>query len=362
MSRLKPKICFVGNMLGRNPGFVTTQGQIVADLFAAEGYAAVSVSSRVNKAARLADIVGTLVRRRRDYDLVVLEVYSGLSMTIAAVTGAVCRLLGAPLVAVLHGGNLPDFARRHPVRVKRVLAAADALVAPSGFLAAELDFLGFDIRVVPNVLRLEDYEFRPRRAVAPRLVWMRSFHPLYNPPMALEAFAEIHRAHPAATLVMAGVDKGLEPEMKALAARLGLADAVRFPGFLDAAAKAREFAAADVYLNTNRVDNMPVSVVEACAFGLPVVATRVGGLPFLVEDGETALLVGDDRPAEMAAAVEKLLADEELCARLSQNGRRLAEKSSWRRVKPLWEAIFGEVLRARQMKRVVTARRTNLTK
>jgi glycosyltransferase involved in cell wall biosynthesis len=129
-----------------------------------------------------------------------------------------------------------------------------------------------------------------------------------------------------------------------MARELGLGDAVRFPGYLDMAAKVREGNAADIFLNTNRIDNMPVSVIEACAMGLPVVATNVGGIPQLLTDGETALLVPDDDDEAMAAASLRLLHDAALASELSQNGRELASHSSWEQVRPQWERLFASAV------------------
>jgi glycosyltransferase involved in cell wall biosynthesis len=144
---------------------------------------------------------------------------------------------------------------------------------------------------------------------------------------------------------MGGDDsQGLRRGVEQLVESVGLRDAVRFVGFLDMKGKAREGQDADIFLNTNRIDNMPVSVVEACAMGLPVVATNVGGVPYLLRDGETALLVPSEDDAAMAAAVRRLLTQPELAQRLSENGRRLAEESSWTRVLPLWESMFRDMM------------------
>ena len=201
-------------------------------------------------------------------------------------------------------------------------------------------------RVIPNILELDLYPYRHRPAVAPRLLWMRTFQYVYHPELAIDVLADVRRSHPTATMTMAGQDRGLREPLMELARERGLADVMRFPGFLDAAGKAREFAAHDIYLNTNRVDNMPVSVLEAGAFGLPVVATTVGGLPYLLRDGETGLLVpAEDAPA-MAAAVHRLLDDPALAAALSANGRRLAESCGWATVRGQWAALFAEVCHA----------------
>lgn len=337
------RICFVGNMLGRNVGYVTTQGQIVADLLSAEGVQVTCVSSKINRAARLAEIVATLVKDHRKFDAVVLEVYSGLGFIIADIAGRLCNKFKLPLIMFLHGGHLPEFIEKYPRQTKRALDRADFLIAPSEFLAQKIGVHGFKIAVVPNVIDLEFYPFRERSRIQPRLVWMRSFHSIYNPEMALKVLAELRESVPEATLTMAGVDKGLEKKIKDSARELNLSEAVSFPGFLDAEAKRREFAAADIYLNTNRIDNMPVSVVEACAFGLPVVATEVGGIPFLLTDRENGLLVPDGDVSAMTRAVKELLADPELTRTISQNAGKLAERSAWSRVRNDWENLLAEI-------------------
>ena len=227
------RVCVVGNLLGRNPGYVTTQGQILADLLTKDGYDVISVSSKINRVMRLSEIVWTILRSRRKIDVLILEVYSGLAFVIADCVSLVCKLLKIPAIFVLHGGNLPEFTRSHRSWCVRVLGRADVLVAPSSFLANELGRYGFQIRVIPNVVSLTCSKGEAPNDSAPRLLWMRSFHPIYNPQMALDAFAAIKREVRDATLVMAGADKGLEASIKSAARDMGLAESVRFPGFLD---------------------------------------------------------------------------------------------------------------------------------
>jgi glycosyltransferase involved in cell wall biosynthesis len=172
---------------------------------------------------------------------------------------------------------------------------------------------------------------------------MRHFYPYYNPEMAVHVLARLRTTMPDATLVMAGEDKGIEADVRKLAQELGLNGAIRFPGFLDAPSKMREGSRADVYLNTNTIDNMPVSVIEAGAMGLPVVATNVGGIPDFLTDGENALLVRDGDVDGMVRAITRLLTEPGLAARLSVNGRRLAERSSWEQVRPQWEQLLADV-------------------
>lgn len=337
-------VCVIGQMLGRNSGFITTQGQVVADLLDEGGYTVVCASSKTNRVQRMADIVVTILRNRRAADLLLVEVYSGLSFAVADVASLMAKWLDLRTTGVLHGGDLPRFCKRHPWWTSRVLRRFDRLVAPSGFLADAIDSEGRPVKTIPNVIDIGRYPYRERGRVKPRLLWMRAFHEIYQPELALKVFSIVRARFPTATLVMAGPDKGLADVTREIARELGLQDAIEFPGFLDHQAKIRAFLEADIFLNTNRIDNMPVAVVEACAMGLPVVATDVGGLSYLLDDGETGLLVPDRDAAGLADAVVRILSEPGLARRLSKNGRRLAEQSSWTAVKPLWESLFSEVL------------------
>jgi glycosyltransferase involved in cell wall biosynthesis len=331
-------------MFGRHKGYLMSQGLLVADRLEAEGdLEIITTSSAKNRYRRLLDIVTTLVRARRRIHIQCIEVYAGPSFVVEDLASFLGTMLGHRVVMVLHGGTLPVFMRRFPRWSRRVLGRADALVAPSRYQQRAIEAFGLKARIIPNVLDLADYPFRVRSTVQPRLFWMRSFHPIWNPEMAVRVLARIRRVLPNATLVMAGQDKGLQPQVERLAKELGVADATRFPGFLDRDAKVREGQAADIFLNTNRIDNMPVAVVEACAMGLPVVSTDVGGIPDLLTHEQTGLLVPDDDDEAMAAAVLRLVRDHELAERLSRKGAMVAERSRWEHVRAEWHRLFAEL-------------------
>lgn len=345
----RPRLCFVGPMLGVNPGWVMTQGELLAGLLAEAGYPTRLTSHKPARLPRLIDTLSSLIAWRDEIDLVIHQVFSGPAFAVTDAASMLCRVLGLRQVFALHGGALPEFAARRGGWVRRVLRRADAIVTPSTYLAeafAAYPELASRMRTIPNILEIENYPYRHRERAQPNLLWMRTFHEVYHPQMAIEVLAALRRTHPAATLTMAGQEKGLHMAVEELARQRGLGAAVRFPGFLGPADKAREFATHDIYLNTNRVDNMPVSVLEAAAFGLPVVATAVGGVPHLLRDGETGLLVPDGDAEAMTAAVRRLLDEPELAGTLSANGRRLAESCAWEPVRAQWETLFAEVLHA----------------
>lgn len=339
-----PRVCFLGPMLGRHRGFAISQALVLANRLAAERYPVVTASSHINRYARMADLVATLIRHRRTIDVVCLEVYGGPSFVVEDLASRVARQLGKPLVMTLHGGAMPEFMSRFPRWTMAVLKRANCLVTPSEFLRRAVVERGLEARVIPNLIDLRHYQYRYRTRLRPKLFWMRSFHPIYNPTLAIRVLSRVREQMPDASLVMAGQHKGAESEVGRLARTLGVDGAVHFPGFLDRDGKRRQGNAADIFINTNRVDNMPVAVLEAGAMGLPIVATAVGGVPDLLADGRDGVLVPDDDDQAMANAVLRLLDDPSLAGRLSRNGRRMAERSTWDAVGPLWTGLFREMV------------------
>src|SRR5258708_38472131 len=114
-------LCFIGHLVGRNLGYVTTQDLILADLFARTNYQVISASSSTNRFIRFLNIVVTIVRYRHSVDVVHLSIYSGRSFIIEDAASFLCRIFQIPLVMTLHGGDLPNFMARFPRWSKRVL-------------------------------------------------------------------------------------------------------------------------------------------------------------------------------------------------------------------------------------------------
>jgi glycosyltransferase involved in cell wall biosynthesis len=99
---------------------------------------------------------------------------------------------------------------------------------------------------------------------------------------------------------------------------------------------------ADICLNSSRVDNQPVSILEAFACGLPVVTTAVGGIPYMVTDREDALLAPNDNPDELAAQMTILLCDPDLGNRLVRNAHSRILEHSWENVYRKLRALYLE--------------------
>lgn len=339
-----PRLLLVGNFLSASLHARSVSEELASRL-TASGWNVQITSTRRARLPRLADFVTTTWRRRHTYDVAHVEVYSGAAFVWAEAVCTVLRAAGKPYVLTLHGGNLPEFARKWPGRVARLLKPAAVVTAPSRFLLERLRHLRSDIELLPNALDLADYDFRARLRPAPRLLWLRAFHTIYNPPLAPAVLARVGALHPDARLTMVGADKGDGSfgATRAAAERLGVGQRVSFPGGVAKSEVPRRLQEGDIFISTTNIDNTPVSVLEAMACGLCVVSTSVGGIPYLLRDGVDSLLVPPDDADAMAAAVCRLLADPALAERISRAGRDAVEGFDWQPILARWQELFRDV-------------------
>jgi glycosyltransferase involved in cell wall biosynthesis len=202
-----------------------------------------------------------------------------------------------------------------------------------------------NLRLIPNGLDTAAYVARARTNLRPSLVWLRSFHGIYEPELAPRVLAKISTRFFGARLLMVGSDRGdgsLERTVS-VARELGVVDRIEFPGGVPKQEVAGWLDRGDIFINTTTVDNAPVSVLEALASGMCIVSTNVGGIPYVLQDGYNALLVPPGSPGEMADAVLRLLSQPELAAELSRNALETAKRFDWSKVLPDWEHLFEEI-------------------
>ncbi|MEP6602304.1 MAG: glycosyltransferase family 4 protein [Nitrospirota bacterium] len=346
-ARIQDSVLIVGNFLSgsRITRFVCED---LASQLTASGWRVLTASAKLNRVSRLLDMVATAWRCRRQYAVGQVDVYSGASFFWAEVVSAVLRCAGKPYVLTLHGGRLPEFATRWPRRVRRLLRSAAAVTSPSRYLCERLRLMGVSIRVLPNPIEMARYPFRHRRALCRNIVWLRAFHRIYNPMLAPRVLSILCEEYPETRLVMIGPDKadGSLQETKRAAVDLGVADRIIFAGGILKEDVSGWLSKGDVFLNTPNIDNTPVSILEAMACGLCVVSTNVGGLPYLMEDRRTALLVPPDDAESMAAAVRMLFDRPDIAEQLSLNGRQMAETFDWKAILPVWEGLLRDVVRS----------------
>ena len=188
---------------------------------------------------------------------------------------------------------------------------ANAIIVPSGFLEAVFQKRGFSSSIVPNIIDLSRFSAGTNtknlsKINSPHILVARNLELIYDNATALRAFSIVIKHFPSAQLTITG--SGPERQtLENLVIELGLQDAVTFTGRVDNNDMAALYQSSDIMVNPSLADNMPISVLEALASGVPVVSTNVGGVPFLVVHDNTALLVPVQDPVAMADAILTLL-------------------------------------------------------
>jgi glycosyltransferase involved in cell wall biosynthesis len=157
----------------------------------------------------------------------------------------------------------------------------------------------------------------------------------------LRAFAEVQKAFPEAHLWVLG-EGSQEKAIRRLIAELNLTG-VELPGRVARDKVGHFYDQADILVNASRVDNMPASILEAFASGLPVVTTGAGGIPYIVRHEETGLVSNTEDWRQLAANVIRLLQDSTLVRRLTENAYQQSFTYHWDTVRQHWFRVYREL-------------------
>jgi glycosyltransferase involved in cell wall biosynthesis len=215
---------------------------------------------------------------------------------------------------------------------------ANAVVVPSGYLVDVFARFGLRARAIFNIVELDRFSFRERRPLRPVFLTSRLLEPLYNVGCVLRAFALIQKQFPEASLTVAG-EGWQRAELEDLARELELRNTT-FIGGVAFEKMPEMYDSADIYLTATDLDNMPSSIVECLAAGLPVVTTDAGGIPYIVTHEETCLMIPRNNHNRMAEAAIRLLEDQELASRIAHSAHEHCRKFSWATVQSEWLNLY----------------------
>lgn len=343
------RVLILGNFLSRSH-FTCSIAEELSHRVTENGWSVITSSAKFNRIARLLDMIFTTWITRKTYSCAQVDVYSGPAFLWAEAVSMVLRILKKPFLLTLHGGNLPTFARRWPARMHYLLYGANVVGTPSLYIQQNLKSHREDIIYLPNGIDLSHYTFRLRSQPTFRMAWLRAFHKIYNPLMAVRTLALLVKEYPDIQLQMTGPDKGdgSLQEVRNLADQLGIGNNLHITLGIPKEEVPRHLCGYDIFLNTTNYESFGVAVMEAAATGMCIVTTNVGELPYLWQDGHDALLIPPDDPEAMAAAVRRILTEPGLAHHLSANARRKAEKFDWSSILARWDDLLTRVAEGSQ--------------
>lgn len=287
--------------------------------------------------------VARLLARIPRQDVVQIFSASHLSFVLAPTPALViARCFGTPTILNYHSGEADLHLRRWRRTAPRTMRLADAIVVPSAFLVAEFRRHRLEVRLIRNLVDLDRFPFREPRPREPVFLCNRGLLPVYDVACVLRAFALVQAQLGHARLVVTG-DGSQRRELEALARRLRLHN-VEFVGWVPPARSPKLYAAAEIFLNGSTAgDNIPLSILEAFAAGVPVISTDPGGISELVRPGATGMLVPAGDHEQMAAQALRLLADPGLASTLVDGARREAARFTWDAQGRHWLALYREL-------------------
>jgi N-acetyl-alpha-D-glucosaminyl L-malate synthase BshA len=257
------------------------------------------------------------------------------------------------VITTLHGTDITLVGQESSFYAitKFSIERSDGVTAVSSYLRDET-YRAFgcgncDVRMVPNFVNLQEY--RPgeqgcRGSVAPEghklITHVSNFREVKRVKDVVRVFARVRRAMPA-TLVMIG-DGPERVDAENEARDLAVTDDVRFLGRLDSVASLLQ--ASDLFILPSQTESFGLAALEAMACGAPVVASRAGGLPEVIDDGLNGILEPVGSVEAMGRRAVELLRDPERHAAMRASAIAKAEQFSADKVVPMYEAYYREVL------------------
>ena len=332
------RILYIGNNLVGKTKYTTTM-ETLSSLLSFENFTVYKSSNKINKVLRLLDMCFSILKYKNKVDYILIDTYSTSNFYYALITSQIARFFNLKYLPILHGGNLPHRLDTSKIVSDLIFNNSYKNISPSGYLKYEFEKRGYQTTLIPNVIPIEEYAFKKRVKIQPKLLYVRAFAEIYNPKMAIHVLFEIQKQHPEAKLCMIGPDRdGSLKGVKTLVSELKLEDSVEFTGVLTKKEWHKKSEDYDIFINTTNIDNTPISVIEAMALGLPIVSTDVGGLPYLISNNTDGILVPKEDASKMANAILNLI--EENNQSLAVNAHKKVIRFGWNVVKTKWFDIL----------------------
>jgi len=273
------------------------------------------------------------------YDVIHVFSASYFTFVYASVSALLlAKLFRKKTILNYRSGEAEDFFSRWGKTFLPLVRRFDAVVAPSNYLVDV--FKKFDVEAfsINNFISGEKYIFRERAPLRPVFLSNRILEPLYNIDCILRAFGIIQKSYADAKLIVA--HEGFERDrLEKVARELDLKN-VEFIGLVPHEKIAELYDSVDIYLNSPNLDCMPGSLIECFASGLPIVSTNAGGIPYIVEDGRTGLLVDLDDHEALAKKAMFLLENSDAAEKIIADSHAESKKYLWDDVRTKWLNLY----------------------
>lgn len=269
--------------------------------------------------------------------ILIIHRSDGSYPVVAALAAIMGRFWGKRQVLCYRSSDLESELEKGTVRFVPWLKQVDRVVVSSDYHRQLFAKHGIAAEFIPDGVDTERFKPREITDVQPRIVAARSLEPHNNTACLVRAFKFVKQKYPRAELTIIG-EGSQRRALEAFVVRERIYG-VSYTGRLSGREVAKRFAEADLYLNASSLDNLPRSMLEAMAVGLPVVTTDAGGIASVVRDGVNGLLVPLNDHSTMADRIISLIESPELVCKLSAGARHSVASFAWTKVKEKWDDL-----------------------
>ncbi|WP_424355715.1 glycosyltransferase family 4 protein [Methanobacterium sp. MBAC-LM] len=242
--------------------------------------------------------------------------------------------------------------------LKNVLNGADVIIATSKSYIDESKFLGDyrdKIEVIPNGINLEEFDIKLGKEECrdklglPHdkkiILFFGNIVAYKGPHILLKAFSKVKNQFKDVKLVFAGRGE-MQGELTKLAAELGIKNDIMFTGYVDEGLKPFYYKCADIFClpSITMAEAFGIVNLEAMACGIPVISSKLGGIPDVVVDRETGLLVNPEDEESLAESLMFLLENEDIARKMGNNGKKKVEEYSWKKIAEKTQGIYERLI------------------
>ena len=271
-----------------------------------------------------------LLRIARQYDVLHIHGCSEWGFLPIVYGIIVGKIWHKRIIVTYHGGGADEYFARHTRFVKRWFNRANAVIVLNGFLKKVFDKYVISCIVIPNIVEFNE-PIQRKNHEGIRFISVRHLRPLYNIPCILEAYRQVRGQYEDCSLTILGQGPQRE-ELEQMVKKLHILD-VTFVGQVPNTEIMRYLSESDIMLSAPHIDNMPVSVLEAMNAGVLVISSRVGGVPYIMEEDKTGLFFTDDKAEELAEKMIWAITHPTERERMVQKAQLDVQKYTWKNIK-----------------------------
>lgn len=322
------RILIIGNYQP-SVGGISGQIEVLYQCLQKEGIACAIFSTKGSLLKRLL-LFFKLLRTARFYDVLHIHGCSEWGFLPIVYGVIVGKLWHKRIVVTYHGGGADEYFSKQSKFVKRWLNRADTVIVLNGYLEKVFKHYEIPCVVIPNIVEFSEV---PQRVAheGVRFISVRHLRPLYNIPCILQAYRNVREQYENCSLTILGQGPERE-ELEQLVKEQHIPD-VTFVGQVPNTEMMRYLSESDIMLSAPHIDNMPVSVLEAMNAGVLVISSRVGGVPYIIEEDKTGLFFTDDKVEELAEKMIWTIEHPKEREQMTQKAQKDVQEYTWKNVK-----------------------------